>query len=205
MKRPALAVAAVLAVLGTAHGALAQKDNSILPGGSSKEPVSIDAAKLDYFDKDQKLVYSGAVVATQGQSRLQASVLVVFLEPAAGSSSGQQMRRMEAQGPVTVVSKDQIGTGDSGVYDKAENKVILTGHVTLSQGANVTKGERLVYDLGTKQAVVLGGTGAGGRVRSVFTPNEKSSAPAQAKETETRVPAPQKARGTRAEAARAAD
>ena len=86
------------------------------------------------------------------------------------------MRRMEAQGPVTVVSKDQIGTGDSGVYDKAENKVILTGHVTLSQGANVTKGERLVYDLGTKQAVVLGGTGAGGRVRSVFTPNEKSAA-----------------------------
>ena len=28
----------------------------ILPGGDSKAPVSIDAAKLEYSDKEQKLV-----------------------------------------------------------------------------------------------------------------------------------------------------
>jgi lipopolysaccharide export system protein LptA len=213
MKRSAQVFAVVLALLSGVDAALsaavAQRDNAVLPGGSSKEPVSIDAAKLDYFDKEQKLVYSGAVVATQGQSRLQASVLVIFLEPATASSSGQEMRRMEAQGPVTVVSKDQIGTGDSGVYERAENRVVLTGHVTLSQGANVTKGERLVYDLATKQAVVLGGAAAGGRVRSVFTPNEKSGAqpaPATSDATpQTRPPAAPKAKPTRAEAARAAD
>ncbi|GAC1335183.1 MAG: hypothetical protein NVSMB26_19200 [Beijerinckiaceae bacterium] len=174
------AAAAALGVLAAACGALpaaAQKAGGIpvLPGASAKDPVSIEAAKLDYFDKDQKLVYSGAVVAMQGESRLKASVLVIFLEAAPGaSSSGHQMRRMEAQGPVTITSKDQIGTGDSGVYDKAENKVFLTGHVTLSQGANVTKGERLVYDLNTNQAVVIGGNAESGRVHSVFTPGEKS-------------------------------
>jgi len=156
--------------------ALAQK-GAVLPGGSSKEPVSIDAGKLDYFDKEQKLVYSGAVVATQGESRLKASVLTIFVEPAPNGAGGHQMRRMEAQGPVTVTSKDQIGTGDSAVYDKAENKVFLSGHVTLSQGGNVTKGERLVFDLTTNQAVVLGGTSsASGRVRSIFTPGEKTGA-----------------------------
>ena len=103
---------------------------------------------------------------------------------------------------MTITAKDQIGTGDSGFYDKAENKVFLIGHVTLSQGANVTKGERLVYDLTTNQAVVLGGgTAQGGRVRSIFTPGEKAPAAPPAATGETRAPAVPKAKATRAEAA----
>ncbi|HZY12614.1 MAG TPA: lipopolysaccharide transport periplasmic protein LptA [Beijerinckiaceae bacterium] len=191
-------------VAAGAAPAFAQKSTAVLPGASSKEPVSIDAGKLDYFDKDQKLVYSGAVVATQGESRLKASVLTIFLEPAPANSNDHQMRRMEAQGPVTITAKDQIGTGDSGVYDRAENKVFLTGHVTLSQGANVTKGERLVYDLNTNQAVVLGGASAqGGRVRSVFTPGEKPGPAPNG--SQSHAPAPQKPRATRADAAAQAD
>lgn len=153
--------------------ALAEKaqTGAILPGGNSKEPINIDAAKLDYFDKEQKLVYTGSVVATQGESKLKAGTLVIFLTPkdpaaAAGvPSSSSQVRRMEATGPVTIISKDQIGTGDSGIYEKSENKVYLIGNVTLTQGPNVTKGDKLIYDLTTKQAAVTG------RVRSMFLPN----------------------------------
>ena len=168
--------------------AVAEKPHSgaVLPGGNSKEPVNIDAAKLDYFDKEQKLVYTGNVVATQGQSKLEATTLVIYLTPkeAAASagvpSSSSQVRRMEAAGPVTIISKDQIGTGDSGIYEKSENKVYLIGNVTLTQGPNVTKGDKLIYDLTTKQAAVTG------RVRSMFLPNggtgeakEKRPAPAK--------------------------
>ena len=153
--------------------ALAEKPHSgaILPGGNSKDPVNIEAAKLDYFDKEQKLVYTGNVIATQGESKLQAATLVIFLTPkdaaaeAGVPSSSSQVRRMEAAGPVTIVSKDQIGTGDSGIYEKSENKVYLIGNVTLTQGPNVTKGDKLIYDLTTNQAAVTG------RVRSMFLPN----------------------------------
>ncbi|SFK45604.1 LptA/OstA family protein [Methylocapsa palsarum] len=168
-------LAAACAVLDGpgASPAFAQKarTGAILPGGNSKEPVNIDAAKLDYFDKEQKLVYSGNVVATQGESKLKATTLVIFLTPKeageanAAPSSSSQVRRMEAAGPVTVISKDQIGTGDSGVYEKSENKIYLTGNVTLSQGPNVTKGDKLIYDLTSNQAAVTG------RVRSMFLPN----------------------------------
>jgi lipopolysaccharide export system protein LptA len=163
-------------VLG-ATGALAAETSSsgtVLPGGSSKDPVNIDAAKLDYFDKEQKLVYTGNVIATQGETKLQTGKLVIFLAPknanaAAGApSSSSQVRRMEAAGPVTILSKDQIGTGDSGIYERSENKVYLVGNVTLTQGANVTKGDKLIYDLTTKQAVVTGG-----RVRSLFLPDDR--------------------------------
>ncbi|MDQ6704289.1 MAG: organic solvent tolerance protein OstA [Pseudomonadota bacterium] len=167
------AVLALLIAASAVFPADAEKPGSgaILPGGNSKDPVNIDAAKLDYFDKEQKLVYTGNVVATQGESKLQARTLVIFLTPkdAVGSagvpSSSSQIRRAEAAGPVTIVSKDQIGTGDSGIYEKSENKVYLIGNVTLTQGPNVTKGDKLIYDLNTDQAAVTG------RVRSMFLPS----------------------------------
>ncbi len=161
----------------------------LLPGGGSKEPVSINAGKLDYFDKEQKLIYTGDVVVVQGDSTLKASVLTIFLEknnptpgaagavaepaaPAAGVGPGQgsSVRHMDATGPVTLISKDQVGTGDSATYDKGEDKVYLNGNVTLSQGTNVTQGDRLIYDMASGQAQVFSGQTNGGRVMSVFTP-----------------------------------
>jgi lipopolysaccharide export system protein LptA len=167
-----LAICALLFLASTVLPAYAEKQRSsaVLPGGNSKDPINIAAAKLDYFDKEQKLVYTGNVVATQGESKLQARTLVLFLTPkdaaaqAGVPSSSSQIRRIEAAGPVTIVSKDQIGTGDSGVYEKSENKVYLIGNVTLTQGPNVSKGDQLSYDLNTNRAAVTG------RVRSMFLP-----------------------------------
>ena len=164
---------AVLAALLVS--AAAQKGvPSLLPGGSSKEPVGITAGKLDYYDKEQKLVYSGGVVATQNPTQMKATTLTIFLakqgdgeaapKGGAPSASGSSVRRMEATGPVTITSKDQVGTGDNLVYDKPENKVYLIGHAVLSQGANITRGDKLIYDLTTSQAKVEG------HVESVFTP-----------------------------------
>jgi lipopolysaccharide export system protein LptA len=61
---------------------------------------------------------------------------------------------MEADGPVELIQKDQTATGDSGLYERARNTVTLIGHVALKQGGNTTYGDRLVYDLDTRQAVV---------------------------------------------------
>lgn len=180
----------------------------MLPGTSSHEPIAIDAGKLDYYDKEQKLIYSGGVTAVQGDSTLKASELTIFLlkqdapgSPAKGgegaaalataSSGGSSVRHMDAKGPVTLISKDQVGTGDNGTYDKGENKVTLTGNVTLSQGTNVTKGDRLVYDLTSGQAQVFSGQ-TYGRVKSVFTPGsagpDDGSASTKKKAPKTRSP-----------------
>ncbi len=140
----------------------------------SKERINIVAAKLDYYDKEQKLIYTGNVVAVRGDTTLKTPSLVVFLNPkepgtpSGPPSSSSQVRRMEAAGPVTLISKDQVATGDSGIYEKAENKVYLDGNVSLTQGPNVTKGDHIVYDVNTGQAVVTG------HVRSMFIPNSDS-------------------------------
>jgi lipopolysaccharide export system protein LptA len=156
-----------------AKDAHAGAGSGVLPGASAKDPLNIDAGKLDYFDKEQKLVYSGSVIVVNGPSTLKASRLVIYLtgKGEAAATTNDRVKHIDAEGPVTLVSKDQIGTGDRGSYDKAQNKVFLVGNVTLSQGDNVTKGEKLVYDVTSGQAVV--DPGPGGRVHSIFTPKDK--------------------------------
>lgn len=184
--RASISLAAAVALAIAAASPLSAKGRSggILPGASAKDPLDIDAGKLDYFDKEQRLVYSGSVIVVNGPSTLKASRLTIFLDSntgqgGAGSATGSdRVKHIDAEGPVTLVSKDQIGTGDKGSYDRGENKVYLVGNVTLSQGENVTKGEKLIYDTTTGQAVVLGAQSQGGRVRSIFTPSEAKDKPA---------------------------
>ena len=162
---------------------------AIFPGTSSKEPISIDANKLVYYDKDHKAVYSGNVVVIQGDTKMTCSAMTVFLDHnptqtsaapqptngESGSPADSGVKHLDATGPVTVISKTQVATGDSGSYDKAEDKVRLIGHVTLSDGQNVTKGDKLTYDLKSGLAVV-DTSGKSGRVHGQFVPKSNPDA-----------------------------
>ena len=168
-------VAAGLLLQSSNIRAFAEQASPIIPGGAARGPVSINAPSLDYLDKEHRLIYSGGVVAKQGDATLKAASLTILLNSGAAApaspngdavnaAGGNQIQRIEAAGPVSIVSKNQVGTGDSGVYDRSANKLTLNGHVTLSQCGNVLKGARLVYDLTSGRAQVLGG------VSSMFTP-----------------------------------
>ena len=180
--RAALALALVLAAAPVwAAGKGGDSKVSILPGGDSKAPISIEADKLDYFEKEGRAVYDGHVVVVQGETKLTCARLTIFFdkpgaataEPAkaeAGSPAGDasnRLKHMDCGGPVTVNSKTQTATADAGSYDKGRGNVVLTGHVVLTDGRNVTKGDRLVYDLASGQAAVQGG---GQRVQGLFMP-----------------------------------
>ena len=69
----------------------------------------------------------------------------------------QNIRRIEAQGGVTVLTKDQNARGDLGIYDLQSKTITLSGHVTVSQGQNVISGERVVVDTVTGNARVESG------------------------------------------------
>ena len=175
--------ALLVLALGLGPASAATKDGqpvSILPGGDSKSPISIDADKLDYFQKEGRAIYDGHVVVVQGDTRLTCSKLTIFMETsqaqaqpanaapaAAGADASNRLKHMDCAGPVNVRSKTQTATADSGAYDKGRNEVVLTGHVVLTDGRNVTKGDRLIYDLATGQAAVQGGSA---RVHGLFLP-----------------------------------
>lgn len=184
-----LIVASFVATLSVGEALSQARRSPVIPGGNSRAPIAIDAEKLEYIDQEQKFVYSGNVVARQGDATLKAARVTVFLErdanakpgaakPAEGGNMNDQIKRIEAHGGVTVTSKDQVGTGDWGYFDKPNNKVFLIGHPVLTQGPNVVKGApdgKLEYDLTSGRANI-----AGGRVQSIFTPGSEEKKPGPA-------------------------
>jgi lipopolysaccharide export system protein LptA len=180
----ALALSATAALSAPAQAPAPAQGSTLLPGAASKEPINVAADKLDYFDKEQKAIYTGNVIVIQGDTRLNASVLTIFFDrkpnatgaAAAPGGANSGLRRMEGKGPITITSKDQVGTGDALVYDKPTNKFNLIGNVALSQGENVTRGDQLTYDLSTGQAVVS----SKGRVHTLIVPGDEAAQPAPA-------------------------
>jgi lipopolysaccharide export system protein LptA len=173
----ALALAAALDAQQSKSVAQTSRATSggVLGIGASKAPIAIDADKLQIFDKEQRAVYSGNVVVVQGETTMKAAHMTVYYEranqdaqpaePGSSGPGGAALKRVEARGDVVITSKDQVARGDNGVLDRENDRMILTGNVSLSQGENITKGEKLFYNLSTGVATV-----DGGRVRSLLVP-----------------------------------
>ena len=162
-------------------------------------PVQIEAATLEVHDKTKTATFSGNVQVVQGDTTMRCRSLVVFYgqeigigesggeattgaaakSPLGGSKGAQNIRRIEARGGVTVLTKDQSASGDLGIYDLKTKTITLSGNVVVSQGQNVIHGERVVVDTETGNArVESGGSGAGasagngGRVRALIQPGK---------------------------------
>jgi lipopolysaccharide export system protein LptA len=119
----------------------------------------------------------------QGDTKLRCKVLVVHYDnnqpramkaatPGAGGS--QQISRLEAKGGVVVTQQEQTATGDSGLFDMKANTITLLGNVTVSQGGNVVRGERLVVDMTTGVSTVDAGNSRG-PVRMLIEQNKDGS------------------------------
>jgi lipopolysaccharide export system protein LptA len=169
-------------------------------GQGTDQPVQIEAATLEVRDKTKQATFSGNVQVTQGETTMKCQSLVVFYgqevgigadgspvaaaaatKPTPGMPQGaQNIRRIEARGGVTVLTKDQNASGDLGIYDLKTKTITLSGNVVVSQGQNVIHGERVVVDTMTGYARVEsassanggGGTGGPSRVRALIQPGK---------------------------------
>lgn len=176
-------LALALALALPAAPALAQNPDAAFGGlgSNSTDPIRIDADKLDVFDRENRAVYSGNVVAVQGDTTIRCSQLTIFFDrqPTAGAGeggdTGDSINRIECAGPVTILSRDQVATGRNAVYDRQIGQMVITGDVALSQGQNVTRGERLVYDIDRGVANVE--AGGSQRVRGLFVPGQGQQQP----------------------------
>ncbi|MCU0884407.1 MAG: organic solvent tolerance protein OstA [Beijerinckiaceae bacterium] len=193
----ALSVAVLAGALAWAEPAQAQQPragttNSPLTslGENSKDPIKIDADRLDVLDKESKAIFAGNVVAVQGKTTIRCSKMTIIYDSRGQSLSGQAgrpaaaapapasvggdggIKRLECDGPVTVTSDDQVATGRKAVFDREKDQVIMSGDVALAKGQNVTRGERLVYN--TKTGIA---NFDGGRVRGFFVPGSVESTP----------------------------
>jgi lipopolysaccharide export system protein LptA len=205
IRPPMMAVTVALLVPGIAAAqaprpaapapAAAPPVQSMIQSQGQDQPVQIEAASLEVRDKNKMATFSGNVQVVQGDTTMKCQKLVVFYGQEVGivhvagppdakpapamptmPKSAENIRRIEARGGVTVVTKDQNASGDLGVYDLVSKTITLTGNVVVSQGQNVIHGERVVVDTVTGNARVessnQGGGTAPSRVRALIQPNQ---------------------------------
>ncbi len=183
-------VAACAALVLAGSAVLAQAPKGVpnaLQGFSENrgKPVQIEAQSLEVRDRDKVATFSGNVNVTQGDTNMKTKSLVVFYDQEAtpgamkaaqpGPEGAQQIRRLEAKGGVVVTQKDQVATGDQGIFDMRANTVTLLGNVVVSKGKNVMRGERLVVNLDTGISTVDAGKGSG-PVKMLIDPNDARDA-----------------------------
>ena len=106
----------------------------------------------------------GRAELTQGDNRIRA-------DRVEGTISNGDLSRVEASGNVYFVTPEQTIRGDRAVYTPANDTIILTGDVILTQGQNVMTGGRLTYNTRTEAAQMDGA----GRVQGVFYPERSGN------------------------------
>ena len=206
-----LLIGAALALSGAALHAQGSKDlkdgvkgpPNALQGFSQNrdEPVHIEAATLEVRDKDKMATFSGDVRVKQGDTGMRCKTLRVFYEgdqAGASDSTGgtgksmvadtpgpggqQKIKRLEASGGVVVTQKEQTATGNTGIFDMKTNTVTLAGNVTMTQGKNILRGDRLVVDLTSGVSRVESGKNGNSRVQGLFLPSSADAPEAAGKQ-----------------------
>ncbi len=163
-------------ILATAGAALA-----LAPAhaqiGRSDDPVEVTSRQGEYLQQEGRGVYTGDVVATQGDSRITTDRLTVLCaRTAAGAveDNNCEMEKLIAEGRVFYIAPDVRIRGDRAEYDFPSDTITITGDVILSRGVDgVVRGTNVVYGISTGRTLITAGDK---RVTTVFNTAKKAPA-----------------------------
>lgn len=130
---------------------------------ASDEPIKITSNRLEADDKAMTVNFIGQVKAVQGETRLWCDKMVVHYtkeDEKAGQDVGmgaRKIRKIEVFGHVKVSKGDKVGTGQQGLFEFQERRVVLWGKAQLKQGKNTINGDKVILYLNDDRAVVEGG------------------------------------------------
>lgn len=156
--------------------------------GRSDAPIEIKSSQASYLQNEGRGIYTGNVVATQGDSRITTDKLTVVCQtgPAANGEAPacEAIEKLIAEGNIYYTAPDVRIKGDRAQYDYPTDTITITGDVILSRGKDgVVRGKQVVYKVGEGRTIITGGQQD--RVTSIFTPARRDPAatPAPAPES----------------------
>jgi len=152
-----LTLGLLLLAVGTTHAA----GTPAVP--AVQQTIEVTAQQLEALQQQGQAIFSGEVIAKQGELTLYCDKLVIY------SLVGQQkVDRLEAFGKVRVVQLDRTATADKVIYRQQQGTLMLIGNAQLHQGQNQVAGEEITLFLEENRSIVKGGDG--GRVKAVLFP-----------------------------------
>jgi lipopolysaccharide export system protein LptA len=129
------------------------------------QPIQIVSKRMDAYNEERMVVFSGSAVATQGDKVIKSDRLLFYYKKdsrvpeKAGSQnieSTGDLEKIEAKGHVTITQGQRVVTGENAVFYQDSQQIIMTGSAVMSEGKNVIRGDRIVVYLNEDRGVVEG-------------------------------------------------
>jgi lipopolysaccharide export system protein LptA len=130
---------------------------------ASHTPIEVTSEQMEALSAPRRVVFIGSVVATQGDLVIYADRMTIhFQEPA------NEVSRILAEGRVRMVQGDRVATGDSAIFHRDEQTVILRGSPRVYQGRDFVEGDEITVYLQEDRSVVTSREGV--PARAIFHP-----------------------------------
>lgn len=129
----------------------------------SSLPITIKSNELSADNKGKIAVFSGKVIAKQGDITIYADKVTVNY----GDTKGE-VEQIEATGTVRIVQTNRTGVASQAIYNSREGRITLTGSPKVIQGDDTVSGKTITYFIDDDKSVVSGGGDS--RVEAVIHP-----------------------------------
>jgi lipopolysaccharide export system protein LptA len=129
----------------------------------SRLPITIKSNELTADNKGKTALFSGKVVAKQGDITIFADKIVVNYAEKKG-----EVDTIEATGNVRIVQQNRTGFAAQAIYDSRNGRITLTGSPRVTQGEDSISGKIITYYVDEDTSVVSGGGDS--RVEAVINP-----------------------------------
>jgi len=133
-----------------------------------RQPVYIDADRVEFDEAKGLNTYTGKVVVEQGTMRISADKLVIHMtnrKPTRYVATGDPARYKQQPKPD---EGDVVATGKELDYAVANKTLTIRGNAHVTREGDQFQGDQLVYD--TVKDLVTGTGGNGGRIRMIIQP-----------------------------------
>lgn len=152
---------------------------SIALGQTNKtDPITINSDKAIFLREKNFIEFSGNVEVKGEDLNIKCNVLHVYLKNLNKNETSQKatkdiLKKMIAEGNVHILFQGKEGFCDICEYNMENKKIILLNNVTLIQGKNKIKGDKLIIDLITGKSEVFSSKES--RVEIIFYPDNSTN------------------------------
>ncbi|RII30688.1 MAG: lipopolysaccharide transport periplasmic protein LptA [Geobacter sp.] len=117
----------------------------------STQPISIKSNEMSADNKGKTAVFSGNVVAKQGDITIYADKLTISY-----AEGKKDVEKIEADGNVRIVHENRLGTAAHAVYDSRLGRITLTGNPKVMQGDDTISANIITYIIDEDKSVASG-------------------------------------------------
>jgi lipopolysaccharide export system protein LptA len=136
----------------------------------SQLPITVKSNEMTADNKGKMAVFSGKVVAKQGDITIFSDTLIVSY-----ADKKNEVEKVEARGNVRIVQLSRTGFAEQAEYDSRNGKIILTGSPRVTQGSDSISGKVITYYVDDDKSDVSSGGDPKARVEAVINPPARKS------------------------------